>query len=113
MIAKANSAVERCTDYLEDLHDRIAHRFARSEAGDRANRYLSGLLGDVRRKNGWQMAEGIGEYGPRGVQHLLNDACWDADAVRDDLGGTSWSCRRCSPFPSSSCRTRLTSAGLS
>jgi SRSO17 transposase len=85
MIAKANSAVERCTDYLEDLHDRIANRFARSEARERANRYLSGLLGDVRRKNGWQLAEGIGEYGPRGVQHLLNDACWDADAVRDDL----------------------------
>lgn len=79
------SAVERCTEYLEDLRDRIADRFARSEARERANRYLSGLLADVGRKNGWQMAEGIGEYGPRGVQHLLNDACWDADAVRDDL----------------------------
>jgi SRSO17 transposase len=85
MIANVNSALEHCTDYLEDLHDRIAHRFARSEARDRANRYLVGLLGDVGRKNGWQMAEGIGEDGPRGVQHLLNDACWDAEAVRDDL----------------------------
>jgi SRSO17 transposase len=43
------------------------------------------LLGDVRRKNGWQMAKAIGEARPRGVQHLLNDAHWDADAVRDDL----------------------------
>src|SRR5918994_2255831 len=31
------------------------------------------------------MAEAIGEARPRGVQHLLNDAHWDADGVRDDL----------------------------
>jgi SRSO17 transposase len=31
------------------------------------------------------MAEAIGEVTPRGVQHLLNDAHWDQDAVRDDL----------------------------
>ena len=37
------------------------------------------------RKNSWQMAEAIGEVTPRGVQHLLNDARWDPDAVRDDL----------------------------
>jgi SRSO17 transposase len=32
------------------------------------------------------MAEAIGEARPRGVQHLLNDAHWDADEVREDLG---------------------------
>lgn len=85
MIARANSAVERCTDYLEDLHDRIASRFVRSEARERVSRYLAGLLGDVGRKNSWQMAEAIGEDRPRGVQHLLNDAHWDPHAVRDDL----------------------------
>jgi SRSO17 transposase len=37
------------------------------------------------RKNSWQMAEAIGEVTPRGVQHFLNDARWDPDAVRDDL----------------------------
>ena len=37
------------------------------------------------RKNSWQMAEAIGEVTPRGVQHLLNDAHWDPDAVREDL----------------------------
>lgn len=31
------------------------------------------------------MAEAIGEARPRGVQHLLGDARWAADAVRDDL----------------------------
>jgi SRSO17 transposase len=57
----------------------------RPEVRARAYRYLSGLLADVRRKNSWQMAEAIGETRPRGVQHLLNDARWDPDAVRDDL----------------------------
>ena len=31
------------------------------------------------------MAEAIGEAKPRGVQHLLGDARWVADEVRDDL----------------------------
>src|SRR3954447_14747111 len=72
-------------DAVAGLHDRIAHRFARSEVRERARRYLVGLLERVERKNGWQLAETIGEAGPRGVQRLLSAATWDADAVRDDL----------------------------
>src|SRR5215207_6288893 len=56
-----------------------------SEARERAKRYLAGLLDRVERKNGWQLAEHLGEPGPQGVQRLLNAAEWDADAVRDDL----------------------------
>ena len=83
---RANSkSIERWSVCLEELHSRIANRFLRSEVRKRAYRYLSGLLEDVRRKNSWQMAEAIGETRPRGVQHLLNDARWDPDAVRDDL----------------------------
>ena len=54
-----------------DLHGRIARRFARAEVRERARRYLVGLLERVERKNGWQLAEVIGETGPRGVQRLL------------------------------------------
>src|SRR5215218_699764 len=79
------TTLQQWSTYLEELHSRIAHRFLRPEVRERAYRYLSGLLGEVRRKNSWQMAEAIGEARPRGVQHLLNDAHWDADAVRDDL----------------------------
>jgi SRSO17 transposase len=46
---------------------------------------LVGLLDRVERKNGWQLAEAIGETGPQGVQRLLNAAVWDADGVREDL----------------------------
>ncbi len=81
----SSRTIARWSAYLEDLHARIAHRFLRPEVRERVRRYLTGLLADVRRKNGWQMAEAIGEARPRGVQHLLNDAHWDADLVRDDL----------------------------
>jgi hypothetical protein len=47
------------------------------------------LLGRVERKNGWQLAEAIGEVSPQGVQRLLNAPKWDADLlVRDDLRET-------------------------
>src|SRR3954464_1621115 len=79
------SAIGDWSEAFGELHRRIGHRFARSEARERARRYLVGLLGRVERKNGWQMAEAIGERDPQGVQRLLNSARWDADAVRDDL----------------------------
>ena len=70
---------------LDALHARIAGRFRRAETRTRVRRYLDGLLAPVERKNGWQLAEHLGESGPQGVQRLLNAADWDADAVRDDL----------------------------
>jgi SRSO17 transposase len=72
---------------LDLLHARIARRFRRSEARERAKRYLAGLLDRVERENGWQLAEHVGEHGPQGVQRLLNAADWDVEAVRDDLRG--------------------------
>jgi SRSO17 transposase len=53
----------------------------------RAGRYVAALLERVDRKNGWQLAEQLGEHGPQGVQRLLNTAQWDADAVRDEVRG--------------------------
>src|ERR671910_923689 len=70
---------------LERLHARIAHRFRRAEPRRRALDYLKGLTASVERKNGWQMAEAIGDSTPDGVQRLLNQAEWDAEEVRDDL----------------------------
>ena len=47
--------------------------------------YLAGLLAPIERRNGWQLAEQLGERNPDGVQRLLRTARWDAEAVRDDL----------------------------
>jgi SRSO17 transposase len=70
---------------LEVLHARIARRFARAEPRRRALAYLRGLLGNVGRKNGWQLAEHAGERTPDGMQRLLATADWDPELVRDDL----------------------------
>jgi SRSO17 transposase len=72
---------------LDALHARIAGRFARAEPRGRALAYLRGLLGNVGRKNGWQLAEHAGERTPDGMQRLLATADWDPDLVRDDLRG--------------------------
>jgi SRSO17 transposase len=77
--------VESWSKGLEELHTRIAPRFARSEQRGRALTYLKGLLSPTKRKNGWQLAELAGEKNPDGIQRLLNNALWDADAVGDDL----------------------------
>jgi SRSO17 transposase len=72
-------------DDLTALQMRIAPRFGRPEVRLRAGKYLAGLLAPLERRNGWQLAEALGERGPDGVQRLLRTARWDAEAVRDDL----------------------------
>jgi SRSO17 transposase len=72
---------------LEAVHAQIAGRFARAEPRRRVLAYLRGLVGNVGRKNGWQLAEHAGEATPDGMQRLLATADWDPDLVRDDLRG--------------------------
>jgi hypothetical protein len=51
--------------------ERIGRHFARSEPRRRAVAYVRALLSETERKNGWQVAEHLGEATPDGVQHLL------------------------------------------
>ena len=46
---------------------------------------MRGLLAPIERKNGWQLAEAVGDATPDGGQDFLSRVHWDADAVRDDL----------------------------
>ena len=77
--------VRAWADEIEAVGVRIGGRFVRSEPRQRAIGYVRGLLSGTERKNGWQLAEHLGDPTPDGVQHLLARAGWDADAVRDDL----------------------------
>jgi SRSO17 transposase len=77
--------VQAWADELAAVGQRIGRHFARSEPRRRAGGYIRGLLSDTQRKNGWQLAEHLGDPTPDGVQHLLARAGWDADALRDDL----------------------------
>jgi SRSO17 transposase len=70
---------------LDQLHERIAGRFARAEPRSRVREYVSGLVAGLERKNGWTLAEWAGEVSPDGMQRLLRRADWDVDGVRDDV----------------------------
>ena len=79
--------VEAWAAGLEEVHARIAPRFARLEPRERVLAYVRGLLAPLERKNSWTLAERAGEANPDGMQRLLMSADWDADAVRDDVRG--------------------------
>src|SRR2546421_1434112 len=70
---------------LIQLHARLASYFARPEPYQRLLRFLQGVLSQVPRKNGWQLAEQARETTPYGMQRLLSGAIWDVDGVRDEV----------------------------
>ena len=51
----------------------------------RAREYVRGLMATLERKNGWQLAEFIGDSSPYAVQNFLSRAVWSADKARDQL----------------------------
>jgi SRSO17 transposase len=64
---------------------RFTNVFGRKEPRAQAVKYLRGLLAAVPRKNGWQVAEAVGDRIPDATQRLLYQAAWRADAARDEL----------------------------
>jgi SRSO17 transposase len=70
---------------LQQLHQRLAPRFARPEPRRHALLYLQAVLSEIPRKNSWQVAEHARQGRPYGMQRLLSRAVWDEDGVRDDL----------------------------
>lgn len=67
---------------MDELFDRLAGCFGRVETRKWARAYLTGLPAPVERKNGWQPAQAAGATEPTGIQHFVDRARWDADAVR-------------------------------
>jgi SRSO17 transposase len=84
------SAQEAWTTAFSELGQRIRSSFVRQEPYQRALAYLQGLMSGASRKNGWQVAEEIGDATPYAVQHLLDRAKWDCDGVRDALRMYVW-----------------------
>lgn len=76
---------DRWADSFAAFHARFGALFARRETRDQAAKYVRGLLAPVERKNGWQVAEAVGDATPDRTQRLLYRADWDADAARDIL----------------------------
>jgi SRSO17 transposase len=68
---------------LDGLLARFGRLFVRAEPREQAGHYLEGLLGPVERKNGWQLAEAIGDARPWRTQRVLSHVLWDEGAARD------------------------------
>src|SRR5262245_46248549 len=59
---------------LDAVAAKLAPRFERAEPRQRVLAYLTGLLSNTERKNGWQLAELAGEATPDGMQRLVSTA---------------------------------------
>ena len=63
--------VHQWSNILKSFQQRLSPHFARQEARQTAFNYIQALLSSVERKNGWQVAEQVGNANPYRVQHLL------------------------------------------
>ena len=63
----ASAAAASWAAGLDEVAQRLAAHFSRSEPRHRAVTYLQGLLSPVERKNGWQLAEQAGDESPYGA----------------------------------------------
>jgi SRSO17 transposase len=68
---------------LAGLQERLGRLFGRADARRQAGLYLEGLLSAVERKNGWQLAEQIGDARPWRTQRVLSRTRWEAAAAGD------------------------------
>lgn len=66
---------------LEGVFARMGSLFYRTESRKHAEQYVRGLLSPLARKNGWTIAEYVGEREPKALQRLLNLTPWDADEL--------------------------------
>src|ERR671928_915115 len=79
----ATSGVSGWRAELDKVLARFGRLFVRAEPREQAGRYLEGLLGPVERKNGWQLAEHLGDARPWRTQRVLSHVLWDEAAARD------------------------------
>jgi SRSO17 transposase len=80
--------IEELNEWAEEFeafHARFAPIFGRKEPREQAQKYIRGLLAPVERKNGWQLAEAVGEAIPDSTQRMLYLSRWEADEARDEL----------------------------
>lgn len=71
------TSVAELTEYLEQF----ASHFKRSEGRASLERHLTGLLIDIERKNGEQIAHAVAGTNSQRLQALLTELQWDADAL--------------------------------
>ena len=84
-LLKTATVIAGWQDIYDDLWTHFGPCFRRADTRRHAERYIRGLLGRIERKDGWQMAEYLGDRYPYAIQHFLGRSSWDAGKVRDHL----------------------------
>ena len=64
-----------------ELLDLLRPCFTRTEPWLQAGKYAAAVMCDLRRRNGWTIAERSGDHTPDRTQRLLNRAVWDTWAA--------------------------------
>ena len=68
---------------FNNLISRIAPIFSSEPGVKNAKNYLKGLMGPAERKNGWQLAEYLGEETPYALQQFIYRGNYDEDKLRN------------------------------
>jgi SRSO17 transposase len=79
--AVTRADMDRWESELDGVLARMGPLFYRTESRRHAEQYFRGLLSPIERKNGWTIAEHVGELEPKALQRFLNLSPWDADAL--------------------------------
>jgi SRSO17 transposase len=74
---------EKLTEERERLMEYIKNCFNDKRGREQAIKYICGLLCPIERKNGWQMAEALGDSTPYAIQQFLYRGRWEANDLRD------------------------------
>ncbi len=77
--------IESWWDLYQDFWKHFEGCFHYKNTKSHAERYIRALLSRVERKNGWQMAEYLGEKSPHAIQNFLSRAAWDDEKIRKTL----------------------------
>jgi SRSO17 transposase len=68
-----------------ELLGRLRSCFARTQTWQHAGRYLSALVSEMPKRNGWTIAQHAGDRTPDRTQRLLNRAVWDTVGVASQV----------------------------
>jgi SRSO17 transposase len=70
-----------------ELLDLLRPCFGRAEPWLQAGKYVAALVSDLPKRNGWTIAQRVGDRSPQRTQRLLNRACWDPFAAMGVVRG--------------------------
>jgi SRSO17 transposase len=68
-----------------ELLDLLKSCFVRTETWLQAGKYMSALVSEMPRRNGWTIAQHAGDRTPDRTQRLLNRAAWDTPAAMSQV----------------------------